>query len=310
MKIKLFTIYLCILSSFSYGQKKSDDFFLTDKKEDLSFIGYNAQVPVFCKQDELTCVYSLKENTSNSFSIQYLRNTKYNIIDDNMRLLWIDDEMEIYVLNNSVNDENLIIVTDKGIDTLHINFNSYYQDNCMPFILTDNRKTLYLVQPEGYQDENLGWYYDNIMQIDLTRKPLIVEKLPITGIQMQKVGNFLYYKGGSGELQDAILRVEIPKWEQIDTLVYYAGYWFVKDNILYTEIGRYTHQDKWFGENRFIAYSIDKGTCAIISKESPGSVDRQPIVFKNQFYNFWSQGITKIQIPTITEFPYKQTLPK
>jgi hypothetical protein len=281
----------------------------------MSFVGYDNDTPVFYEYtaDLDKKLYLLQRKGTDSVFLKKYRNTRFEIWNDNTQLLWINNDIEIYTMRkkdasgDNVN-ANFIIVRGTRIDTVFTPLNSFYQSGYEPFAITEDRKTLFVTQPEGYQDyDELGWYYDSIMKIDLTKTPLVVENLPITGIDIQRIGNFLYYKGGRGEVQTAILRTEIDKWTATDTLAIYAYYWFVKDDILYVEIGGYYRQDEWLEENKFTAYSLSQKRSAIVAKTKPSASDRYPILFEGEYYNPWSRGIYRIPIPHITEFPYKQT---
>jgi hypothetical protein len=284
------------------------------------FVGYDSSTPIFYDNNSTDLddkrLFLLQRKGIDSVFLKKHRNSRFEIWNDNIRLLWVNNDIEIYTMRkknaegNNVN-VNFIIVRGSKIDTVFTPLNSFYQSDYEPFAITEDRKTLFAVQPEGYQDEYLDWYYDSIMKIDLTKKRLAVEKLPITGTEIQRIGNYLYYKGGSGDVQTAILRTEIGKWTTVDTLAVYADYWFVKDDILYVEIGGYSWQDEWLKGNRFTAYSISQKRSAIVSKEKPPCSDWYPILFEGEYYNPCMNGIYKIPIPHVTEFPYKQAfLPK
>jgi hypothetical protein len=100
-------------------------------------------------------------------------------------------------------------------------------------------------------------------------------------------------------------------WNKIDTLVIHSGFWVVNSDILYVETGGYKGQDSWLkdpmGRTKFLACSIPNMKCAIISNKVPY---RQLIIFNNQYYRLFSQGIIKMKLPKVLEFPYKQTIPR
>jgi hypothetical protein len=281
---------------------------------DMSFVGYNNNTPVFynytTKLDKKG-LYLLQRKGADSVFLKSYRNARFEVWNDNIRLLWVNNDIEVYTMRKKDVDVNFIIVRGAKIDTVFTPLNSFYQGDYEPFAITEDRKTLFATQPEGYQDEYLDWYYDSIMKIDLTKSPLVVEKLPITGTEIQRIGSYLYYKGGSGDVQAAILRTEIGKWTTVDTLAVYANYWLVKDDILYAEIIGYSWQDEWLKGNRFIAYSLSQKRCAIVSEELTPGTSLYPIWFQGEYYHSWRRGISKASCPHITEFPYKQAfLPK
>ena len=308
---KLFALLfflLCIISSNAQSPQ-----ILYGNLIGTGFVGYDNDTPIFYKTADEYGLYQPVRFGTDSLSIKRVRESKLPVWNNEIRLLWVNNDMEIYTKRQPTsNDSNrdFIIVSNDGIDTVYIELNAYYQHNYEPFALTNDRKTLFAVQPGAYQDDLLGWYYDNIIKIDLTKKPLAAEKLSITGTELQLVNNFLFYKGGKDKLQNAILRVEVGNWEKIDTLTMHSYFWFVFDDTLFTEIGGYTNKDAWFGGNRYIAYSITERASAIVSKEPPSASDRHPILFEGEFYNISRGGLYKINIPKVTEFPYRQTLPR
>jgi hypothetical protein len=321
MKNMIFMTMCCFMAVASAEQTNTPlkQNTLYGNLDGMKFVGYDNKVPVFYDYRSTDLddkrLFMLQRKGADSVFLKKYRNSRFQIWNHNIRLLWVNNDIEIYTMQKkdaggySVN-ANFIIVRGARVDTVFTTLNSFYQSGYEPFAITEDRETLFAVYPEGYQDEEWGWYYDSIMKIDLTKSPLVAEKLPITGTEIQRVGNYLYYKGGSGDVQTAILRTEIGKWTTVDTLAVYAGYWFVKDDILYVEIGSYGWQDEWLKGNRFTAYSLSQKRSAIVSKEKPPG-DWYPIVFEGEYYHPWTYEIDKVQIPHITEFPYKQAfLPK
>jgi hypothetical protein len=319
MKKMIFMAICCFAAATSIAQTYApiEQNRLYGNLKNMSFVGYDRNTPIFFKRmpdSEKTALdrkglYLLQRKSADSVFLKKYRNARFEIRNNSIRLLWVNNDIEIYTMNvpEISPDVNFIIVRGTRVDTVFTTLNSYYESGYEPFAITEDRKTLFAVQPEGYQDEELGWYYDSIMKIDLTKKRLAVEKLPITGITMQRIGSYLYYKGGSGDVQTAILRTEIGKWTTVDTLAIYANYWFVKDAILYVETGGYYRQDEWLDGLTFTAYSIPQKRSAIVSKEKPPCSDWYPILFEGEYYNPCMDGIYKIPIPHITAFPYKQT---
>jgi hypothetical protein len=283
----------------------------------MSFIGYDNKYPVFCDfSSNERWLYRVTTKGKDSLDIQRMRTARFSLWDERIRLLWVNNDMEIYTMSKPNIDKNkdfhFIITTCNTSDTVFVELNSFYQSDYEPFAITEDRKTLFAVQPAGYQDENMGWYYDSIMKIDLTKTPLAVEKLPITGIEMQRIGNFLYYKGGAGDFENALLRVTIPEWDKVDTLINHVSFWFIKDSLIYAHMGGYVGQDEWlykYGAT-YVAYSMNSRRCAYISKDKP-PCSFYPILFEGEFCSPIKSGLVKIETPAITEFPYKQTfLPK
>jgi hypothetical protein len=263
-------------------------------------------------------LYLLQKKGADSVFLKRYREAKFEVRNWQVRLLWVNNEIEVYTMrkkdrNGELSDADFIIVRGVQVDTVFTPLNGYYQSDYEPFAITEDRKTLFAVQPEGNQDENMRWYYDSIMKIDLTKTPLTVERLPIKGIEMQRIGNFLYYKGGEGEIQKALLRVKIPEWTKVDTLLKFVDFWFVKDSVVYAQMGGYVGQDEWlykYGNTTaiYVAYSINSRRCAIISKDKPPCSYIHPILFEGEFCSAIRKGLITIETPTITEFPYKQTL--
>jgi len=158
---------------------QSDVFYLMDQSEEdwLHFVGYNNKSPVFYKYSSQQKLYNIKQFSQDSIFLQPLRDSKYGI-NNEMHLLWVDEDMEIYTMrkDNSEHDENLIITTENGTETIYYMFDSFYDYDVRPVVFTADRKSLLLVKPTRYQDENLGWYYGNILKVDLTKKPLVAEE--------------------------------------------------------------------------------------------------------------------------------------
>jgi len=283
--------------------------------KDAAFVGYDNGYPMFYKVADEYGLYLATRSGDSVLNVKRVRESKFPVWSSEILLIWVNNDIEIYTKKQSQekNNKDFIIATKDGIDSVSVELNSFYDYDYEPFAITNDRKTLFAVQPGGYQNDNLGWYYDSIMKIDLTKKPLVAEKLPITGIEIHIEGDFLYYKGGDGiNAENEILRVEIDNWEKVDTLTIYSYFWFVYNNVLYVHTGGYSKQDEWIGlhfEQKFIAYSINEKKCAIISEAKPRYSDKYPILFEGEYYNPFSGGLYKIPIPKITKFPYKQTLP-
>jgi hypothetical protein len=282
------------------------------------FIGYIQASPIFCSDNDSDGLYELVEYAQDSLIMRYLRKSQRAIHNDSIRLIWLNNEIEIYHL---LRQNNLIMFRNQRIDTISIVPNSVYDYNYEPFVITEDRKHILAVQPEGYQDENLGWYYDSVAMLDLRTSKCAVTKLPITAKEMQLVGDRLCYKGGRGEYENALLEVKINEWNKIDTLLKHVGFWFSHDSIVYAETGGYVGQDDWIelhGGKVFVAYSLKHQRCAIISDKSPYASDIQPIRFNGAYYNLIScygvrgekcqSKLFKINIPITAKFPYKQTL--
>ena len=312
MRYFLFLVLLMCMSSNSQAQSPQ---ILHGDLSNKAFVGYDNGYPVFYTITDEYGLYIATRLGRDSLNIEKFRESKLSVwsFEKQLRLLWVNNEIEIYTrllaLGSDERYRDFFIVTENRVDTVFVALNGFYQSGYEPFVITNDRKTLFAVQPSGYQDENRGWYYDNIMKIDLTKRPLTVEKLPITGIELHLRDNFLYYKGGCGDIENAILRVEIGKWDMIDKLAIHTGFWFVYDNILYSEISGYRWQDEWFDGNRFIAYSLSERASAIVSRQRPRFSDWYPILFEGEYYNPFSGGLYKIPIPIITEFPHRQTIP-
>jgi hypothetical protein len=110
-------------------------------------------------------------------------------------------------------------------------------------------------------------------------------------------------------MENALLRVTIPEWNKVDTLINHVHFWFVKDSFIYAQIGGYVGQDEWlyrYGAT-FVAYSMNSRRCAYISTDRPPCSYIYPILFEGKFYGPDNDGLIEIEAPTITEFPYKQT---
>lgn len=319
----LFSV-LCTCALYGAAQQpKEKSTFLIWPSDTVShiFVGYYNKQPVFRPYKASRDLYVLSRYSEDSLTLKYLKHGKFDFLTNTIYLAWVSNETEVYVsTGNETKHTNFIIVRNDKIDTLPVTFSSFYDDNTEPFLWLEEQSMFIAVQPEIYEDEYRVRYYDSIMMINLQEPELTIKKLPITAIQVQRVGNYLYYKSGGGDLEDALLRVKLMEWDKVDTLLNHVGFWFVKDGILYAETGGYAGQDAWIdvhGSNVFVAYSIASGQCAVIpSTYSPQlSADRQPVLFEGVFYTFFScyvnkcqSQIDKIVLPTITGFPYKQTL--
>jgi hypothetical protein len=315
---------LCVYTLHCAAQQpKEKSTFLICPSDTVShiFVGYCNKQPVFRPYKASRDLYVLSRYSEDSLTLKYLRHGKFDFLTNTIYLAWVSNEIEVYVsIGNETKHTNFIIVRNNKIDTLPIPFNSFYDDNTEPFLWLEEQNTFIVVQPEIYEDEYRRRYYDSIMMINLQEPELTIKKLPVTAIQVQRVEDYLYYKGGGGDLEDALLRVKLMEWDKVDTLLNHVGFWFVKDNILYAETGGYAGQDEWIdvhGSDVFVAYSIASGQCAVIpSTYSPQlAADRQPVLFEGVFYTFFScyvnkcrSQLDKIELPTITDFPYKQTL--
>jgi hypothetical protein len=142
-------------------------------------------------------LYLLQKKGADSVFLKRYREAKFESRNNQLRLLWVNNEIEVYTVRKKnskgeFSNANFIIVRRIKVDTIFVPLNGYYQTDYEPFAITEDRKTLFALQPEGNIDYgDIGWYYDSIMKIDLTKTPLTVEKLPIKGIEMQHIGNFL-----------------------------------------------------------------------------------------------------------------------
>jgi len=306
---KTFTLLLFLLCVTSCNAQSPQ--ILHGNLENLSFVGYYNGHPVFYTISDEYGLFKITRLGRDSLNIERFRNSRFSVWSDNIRLIWVNDDIEIYTRRQPYggNNKDFIIVTKSSVDTVSVTLNWFYDRGYEPFAITSDRKTLFAVQPSGRSMNEPGGPFENIMKIDLTKRPLVVEKLPIEGITIHIDGDFLYYKGGCGSLHSAILRVEIGNWDKIDTLTMYTDFWFVYDNVLFAEIMRYSTIDEWFGGNRFIAFCLSERASAIVSRERPRHSDWFPILFEDKYYNPFAGGLYKIPIPKITEFPHRQALP-